>query len=270
MAIITLTTDWNKSDYYIGSLKGKILSFDQTTIIVDISHQVPPFNIMHAAFILRNCWLEFPEGTIHIIAVNAALTGKRSLLIIKKQGHFFITSDNGIVGLLFGDKPDSVHTVNMPEIESNFNGLNAYIDTAFRIIKGENIDQFSKLNDSYITQIPLRPVIEKKLINGIVIYIDSFSNAISNISKETFDKVGEGRFFEIFVQSNHYRINRLSSTYADTPSGELLALFNSVGLLEIAINNGYAADLLNLTTNSAIRIKFYDEQPVNKLKLTGA
>ena len=270
MAIITLTTDWNKSDYYIGSVKGKILSFDQTTIIIDISHQVPPFNIMNAAFILRNCWYEFPEGTIHIIAVNAALTGKRPLLIVKKKGHFFITSDNGIVGLLFGDKPDTVYLVNMPEIESNFNGLNSYINTAFRIIKGEDIDQFSIPYDSYLTQIPLRPVIEKKLISGLVIYIDSFSNAISNISKETFNMVGEGRSFEIFVQSNHYRIDKLCSTYADAPSGELLAMFNSVGLLEISINNGYAADLLNLNTNSAIRIKFYDEHPVNKLNLTGA
>jgi S-adenosyl-L-methionine hydrolase (adenosine-forming) len=270
MAIITLTTDWNKSDYYIGSLKGKILSLDQSINIVDISHQVHPFNIMHAAFILRNCYFEFPKGTIHIIAVNAALTDKRALLIIANKDHYFITSDNGIVGLLFGDKPDAVYKVTIPEINNNFQGLNNYIDAAHRIIKGESFDKFTELYENYIYQIPLRPVIDKKLISGSVIYVDSFSNAISNISADIFKQVGGGRAFEIFVQSNHYKVDRLSKTYSDAPSGELLALFNSVGLLEIAINNGYAADLLNLKTNSAIRIKFYDEQPGNTLDLTGA
>jgi S-adenosylmethionine hydrolase len=269
MAIITLTTDWNKSDYYIGSLKGKILSLDQSINIVDISHQVLPFNIMQAAFILRNCCFEFPGGTVHIIAVNAALTDKRPLIIISKKDQFFITSDNGIVGLLFGDKPDAVYKVTTSIINNNFNGLNQYIDSAYRIIKGESPDTFCEIYENYITQIPLRPVIENKLISGSVIYIDSFSNAISNISMDTFRQVGEGRPFEIFVQSNHYRIDRLSSTYSDTPSGELLALFNSIGLLEIAINNGYAAELLNLKTNSAIRIKFYDGHPDNKFNLTG-
>jgi S-adenosyl-L-methionine hydrolase (adenosine-forming) len=269
MAIITLTTDWNKSDYYIGSLKGKILSLDESINIVDISHQVLPFNIMHAAFILRNCCFEFPKGTIHIIAVNAALTEKRPLIVISNKDHFFITSDNGIAGLLFGDKPDVVYKVTLPGIENNFNGLNKFIDTAYKIIKGESFNTFCEIYENYITQIPLRPVIEKKLISGSIIYIDSFSNAISNISLDTFKQVGEGLPFEIFVQSNHYRVDRLSNTYSDAPSGELLALFNSVGLLEIAINNGYAADLLNLKTNSAIRIKFYDDKPGNNLNLTG-
>jgi S-adenosyl-L-methionine hydrolase (adenosine-forming) len=231
---------------------------------------VPPFNIMQAAFILRNCWHEFPKGTIHIIAVNAALSVKRPLLLITKEDNFFITSDNGIVGLLFGDKPDAIYKAKVSEVGNNFNDLNAYIHVASLLIKGESLDHFCEPYDDYNSQIPLRPVIEKKLISGSIIYIDSFSNAISNISKETFEKIGEGRSFEICVQSNHYRIEKLSNTYSDAPSGELLALFNSVGLLEIAINNGYAANLLNLTTSSAIRIKFYEEHPGNKLKLSGA
>lgn len=270
MAIITLTTDWNKGDYYIGSLKGKILSQDPSVNIIDISHQVSPFNIMQAAFIIRNCWQEFPEGTIHIIAVNTAFTSKRPLLIIKKERHYFITSDNGIVGLLFGEKPDEVLKLTLSETGYNFNGLDSFIDAAIRLIKGENPEKYSEPYKDYNTQIPLRPVIDKKLITGSIIYIDSFSNAISNVSKDTFDKVGEGQLFEIFVQSNHYRIDKLSNTYADVPSGELLAMFNSIGLLEIAINNGYAADLLNLTTSSTLRIKFHNEISGNHLKLTGA
>lgn len=268
MAIITLTTDWNRSDYYIGSVKGKILTHDPTIQIVDISHQVHAFNIMQAAFIVRNCCYDFPKGTVHIIAVNAALSKKRPLLIIKKQEHYFIASDNGIAGLIGGDDPDEVYRVDSKKA-INFLSLDVFIEAALKIIKGEDFKNFCKKTDQYERQIPLRPVIEKHLINGSVIYIDSFSNAITNITRDTFEKVGQGRAFEIYIQSNHYKIDKLNETYSDSVSGELLVIFNSTGLLEIAINHGNAADLLNLSINSAIRIKFYDEKPGVKLTLTG-
>lgn len=270
MAIITLTTDWNKGDYYVGALKGKILSKDSAVNIVDITHQVQPFNIMQAAFILRNCWFEYPKGTIHIIAVNAALSKRRHLLMIEREDQYFITSDNGIAGLLFGEKPDKVYRVFDSNKGDSFLSFDKYVETAFKLINGEDLKKIGKPVDDFISQIPLRPVIDKNLINGSVIYIDSFSNAITNISLDTFQKVGGDKPYEIFIQSNHYRIDRLNNTYSDSASGELLALFNSSGLLEIAISNGNVADLLNLSTNSAIRIKFYDEKPAANLKLTGA
>lgn len=83
-------------------------------------------------------------------------------------------------------------------------------------------------------------------------------NAISNISKDLFERVSQGRKFEIFVQSQHNRVDRIAKTYNEVDAGELVALFNSAGLLEIAINNGHATELLNLTNNSSIRIKFYE------------
>lgn len=269
MAIITLTTDWNKGDYYIGAVKGKILSRDDSVRIIDISHQVQPFNIMQAAFIIRNCSFNFPKGTVHLIAVNAALTKKRSLLVVDNKEQYFICSDNGIVGLLSSDPPDAVYRVKDVQGINNFLSLDSYIETAFHLIGGKSLNTFCEKTEDYASQIPYRPVIDKNLINGTVIYIDSFANAITNISRETFEKVGRGKPFEIYIQSNHYKIDALNSSYSDSVSGELLALFNSIDLLEIAINHGNAAELLNLGINSAIRVKFYDEKPGHKLTLTG-
>lgn len=269
MAIITLTSDWNKSDYYIGTVKGKILSNDASIQIVDISHQVQAFNLMQAAFIVRNCCFNFPEGTIHLIAINAAFHPKNELLVFEINKQVFITPDNGIVGLISGEKPDRIFRVKNKKEVYNFMNLDAFIDTAISIIKGEDYNTFLDPATTFESQIPYRPVIEKNLINGSVIYIDSYSNAITNISKETFEKVGQGKPFEIFIQSNHYKLDRINNTYSDSITGELLALFNSIGLLEIAIYKGNAADLLNLATNSAIRVKFYDEKPGSKLTLTG-
>ena len=103
---------------------------------------------------------------------------------------------------------------------------------------------------------PLLASINESVIAGSVIYIDSYQNAITNISRELFEKIGKGRPFEILVQSYHYKINRINKTYNETSDGELLAIFNSVGLLEIAINRGKVAELLNIGLHSNIRVKF--------------
>lgn len=270
MAVITLTTDWRNHDYYVGAVKGKIVSREPSTNIVDISHQITSFNVMQAAFVLRNCYAEFPENTIHIIGVNSILSAKRTLLIIEKNNQYFLCSDSGFPDLLFPSEEKNVYRFKVEDIAKNtFVSLDVFIEIAFKIIKGELPNIFAEETTDYIKQVPLLPTIDKNLINGSVVYIDSFANAITNINKETFDRVGKGNAFDIFVQSNHYKISKISNSYTDMPTGELVALFNSVGLLEIAITNGPASELLNLSINSAIRIKFSNKADSNKLFLSG-
>jgi S-adenosyl-L-methionine hydrolase (adenosine-forming) len=270
MAIITLITDWNKADYYIGSVKGKILSRNPSVNIVDITHQIPSFNISQAAFILRNCYYEFPEGTVHIIGISTVISKHIPLLIVEKEGHYFITSDNGITGLLFATVPEKVYKVKNKEITFDISSnLSNYADIALKIIAGENISSFAEPVKDFSAHIPLRPVIEESLISGSVIYIDSFSNVITNITKELFERVSKKRPFEILIQSNQNKIHKLCETYHDVPSGDLVALFNSAGLLEIAINNGNAAGLLGLKISSTVRINFLKNNTPPELRLSG-
>ena len=270
MAIFTLTTDWRNSDYYVGAVKGKILSRDISTVVVDISHQIAAFNIMQASFVLRNCYHQFPEGTIHIIGVNAVLTSKKSLLIIEKDKQFFLCSDSGFPGLMFPNQEIKVYRYPVKKGQGDtFTSLDIFVDVAYSISSGKLLADIAKETKEYSMQVPLRPTIDNMLINGSVVYIDSFSNAITNISRDTFNRVGERHTFELFVQSNHYLIEKISDSYADVATGELLALFNSSDLLEIAISNGPAAELLNLSINSAIRIKFSKTKPDNSLILSG-
>ncbi|MFW6364787.1 MAG: SAM hydroxide adenosyltransferase, partial [Bacteroidota bacterium] len=98
--------------------------------------------------------------------------------------------------------------------------------------------------------------IDESVIIGRIVYIDSFSNAITNITKDLFYRVANNRKFQIFVQSNTHKINSISKTYNDKPEGELIALFNSLNLLEIAMNGGNAAELLALSTDSTVRVRF--------------
>ena len=270
MAVVTLTTDWRNSDYYVGAVKGKILSRDISTAIVDISHQVSPYNTMQAAFILRNCYREFPEGTIHIIGVNSILTKKRSLLIVEADKQFFLCSDTGFPGLIFPNQEIKVYQYAIEKGRgSTFASLDIYVDVAFQLINGNKASSIAEETNDYVKQVPLRPLIDNNLINGSVVYIDSFSNAITNITRETFNRVGEDNEFEIFVQSNHYVIDKISDSYSNVETGELVAIFNSSDLLEIAISNGPVAEFLNLDVNSTIRIKFSDLKAENNLLLSG-
>jgi S-adenosylmethionine hydrolase len=260
MSIVTLTTDWNSDDYYTGALKGKILSQCAQIQIVDITHQVPPFNITHAAFVLRNAFHNFPPGSIHIIGVNTEGSENHPFLLVEHKKHYFIGTDNGIFGLMFSEKPGRIIALREPKELHSFTSFTVFADTACRLASGDKPESLGKPVDDFQQKIPIRAAIDKNTLTGSVIYIDSFKNAITNISKDLFDRVGEGRDFEIFVQSNHYVIRKINKFYHETAAGEILALFNSVGLLEVAMNSGNAADLLGLSTSSSIRIKFRDTE----------
>lgn len=256
MSIITLTTDWNKQDFYIGALKGNILSQCKNAQIIDISHKVKTFNIPEAAFILRNTYKHFPKGTVHIVEVKSEATEKQAHIIVKKDGHYFIGADNGIFGLMFPEPPEKIIQISEKPTHPTFPSLSIFSNIACSIIEGKPIEELGVETQEMFKKIPIRPTIDESVIIGKVVYIDSFSNAITNITKDLFYRASDNRKFQIFVQSNANKINKISKTYNENPEGELLAIFNSLNLLEIAMNGGNAAEILSLDTNSTIRIRF--------------
>lgn len=258
MPVITLTSDWSKDDYYVAAIKGKILSDCHDATIIDITHKTSNFNIAEAAFILKNSYPYFPSGTIHLICINSENINNRKYLVINYNNQYFIGSDNGIFGLIFKDEPQVIYQLkyNEDKEQTSFPELEIMAKAACWIANKKNIQEIAIETNELNKQIPLRAAIEESVITGSVIYIDSYQNAITNISKELFQRIGKGRPFEINVQSQHYKINRINTKYSDTTPGELLALFNSTGLLEIAIHFGHAGRLLNLEVGSTIIIKF--------------
>lgn len=261
MHIITLTSDWKENDFYVASLKGKLLSACPEAQIVDINHRIKPFNISHAAFIVRNAYLNFPENTIHIIAVNSEPDSGGELLAARKDKHFFICADNGILGLLGGTEPEEVISLTdfYQKDPDTFVAQSVFSRAACELVHGTPLSRLGTAARDFDRQTPLRATIEDKSITGSVIHVDSYQNAISNISRELFERVGKGRSFEIFVQSKHYMLDRINNRYNESDPGDLLAIFNSLDLLEIAIRNGNAAGLLKLNTNSMIRVEFKEE-----------
>lgn len=258
MHIITLTSDWNENDYYVASLKGKLLSTCPEARIIDINHRVKPFNTAQAAFLVRNSYPHFPDNTIHIIAVNSEPEPAGQVLGARKDKQYFLCADNGILGLLGGEEPELVVRLHGRSTENpgSFISLSLFTEVACALSKGMSLSELGEPVENYDRQTPLRPTIEENTITGSVIHIDSYQNAITNISRELFDRIGRGKAFTIYVQSKHYKITRINQRYNETGPGELLAIFNSAGLLEIAIRTGNAAGLLKLTTDSTLRVEF--------------
>ncbi len=260
MHIITLTSDWIDNDYYVASLKGKLLSNCPDARIVDINHRIKPFNTAEAAFVVRNSYPSFPPDSIHIIAVNSEPEPGGQLLGARKDNHYFLCADNGMLGLLGGDKPEQVVRLNTVREQepASFLTMSVFAEAACALARDIPLAKLGGETSTYSSQTPLRPTIEDHSITGSVIHIDSYENAITNISRELFERIGNGRPFEIYVQSKHYKINRINRNYNETVPGELLAIFNTVDLLEIALRNGNAARLLKLNTSSTIRVEFYE------------
>jgi len=258
MHIITLTSDWNENDYYVASLKGKLLSTCPEAQIIDLNHRIKAFHTAQAAFVVRNSYPHFPDNTVHIIAVNSEPEIDGQILGARKDNQFFICADNGILGLLGGAEPEMVVKLEDKSQENpgSFISMSVFVEVACALAQGTPLSQLGEATMDYDKQTPLRATIEENTITGSVIHIDSYQNAITNVSRELFERVGKGKAFTIYVQSKHYKIDRINERYNETGPGDLLAIFNSADLLEIAIRNGNAAGLLKLTTDSTLRVEF--------------
>jgi len=263
MPVITLTTEWRPDDIYNGIIKGRLCSLCPDATIIDNASNIPPFNIAHASFIIRNTFFNYPTGSIHIICVHSEAHEGEDYLIIKSKGHFFIGTDNGIFNLILNADPEEIIRI---ETEGITDELEIFARAASGLAEGKEPSQLGKPLKYISERVPLRATLDKEVIIGSIIFIDSYGNAISNITREIFCRVFEKNEFRISVQSNKYYTEQISNSYSDVPVGDLLARFNSLDLLEISINGADVSELLSLEVGSAVRVAMASKSaPSNRL-----
>ena len=275
MSIITLTTDFGTKDHFVGAVKGTIYSELPDARIVDISHHISPFNITETAYILKNAYKSFPEGSIHIIGVDSELNAENKHIALKLDNHYFICPDNGVISLLASEiKPEKIVEINIHDrIETSFPVLDVFVKVACHIVRGGTLEVIGKVIPEFKKMIELQPTISiaNNAISGNIIYVDNYGNSISNITKKLFQEVGKGREFE--VSANKYTFSRIHTKYSDIvdftlpkeqrqKDGNKLAIFNSANYLEIAMYRsnlntvGGAWSLLGLNYRDIITVRF--------------
>lgn len=258
MSIITLTTDFGYKDHYAGAVKGSILKQYPEAQIVDITHGVSNHNVVEAAFILRNCFFEYPEGSIHIIGVKTELDKEVDHVIVQYKNHFFVGADNGFFALLCEEPVQKVVRLAVRTESDNktFASKDLLTKAACHLARGGTMEVIGQPYEGLTDKDDIKPVITEDSIRGMVIYIDSYGNAITNISKSLFIEHGKGRAFSINTKVRGYSMNKIREQYNDVAPGERLSIFNSVGLLEIAINVGDTSKLMHLRFSDVVEIKF--------------
>ncbi len=247
MPLLTLTSDIGNQDYLVGAVKAQLLRINAEFTLMDISNSIPPFNYPQAAYICRSAFAHFPDFTYHLILINLFESKPDHLLLAFHKNQYYLCADNGLLTMILEEKPELAIGVPLEKnvIRNTLHCTEVMGKAVNKLINGEPIGDIGDADISFIEKNPLRPLLSDTWIEGQIIFIDNFENVIVNITREQFEEQRKGRSFKIIFKRDEV-IDHISETYADAQEGEKLALFNSAGYLEIAINKGNAAGLFGL------------------------
>ena len=247
MPLITLSSDIGTHDYMTGAIKGQLMQLNSSFQIIDITHQLSPFNYPQSAYIIRSAIKNFPQESFHIVMVNFYDEKIEHLLIAEHEGRFIACADNGLLTMILESEPEKLVALPLEKAKTKntLYCVQVIADAFNELLAGKSLEQIGNPNVDYKIKNALRPTLGADWIEGQVLLIDNFENVIVNITKTDFENQRKGRSFHIVFKRDE-KIDKISETYADVPDGEKLALFNSAGYLEIAINKGNAAGLFGL------------------------
>jgi S-adenosyl-L-methionine hydrolase (adenosine-forming) len=252
MSIITLLTDFGSRDYFVGAMKGAILSVNRHALIIDITHEIPPQDIAAAAFNLLATYKDFPAGTIHVAVVDPGVGSTRKPILIECGEQFFVGPDNGIFSWICEREGSSraIHLTNeaffRQPVSKTFHGRDIFAPVAAALSTGAAMTEFGEKLSEYVSLDPLLPAVRSGgIVAGRVIHIDRFGNCITNLTSAHFgaDQAAAGAKLRI----NGRDLSSFRQAFSDSPvdRDELFCLVGSAGFLEIAARNSSAATMLN-------------------------
>ncbi len=262
--IITLTTDFGMSDAYAGVMKGVILSINPNARIVDITHDIPAQDIHEAAFLIHSAHRYFPQGTIHTLVVDPGVGSHRQAIVCQTQHALFVCPDNGILTYLLQETENETAPAKntiaiqnpdyfLTEVSNTFHGRDIFAPVAAHLSLGVPLTNIGPSIQNPV-QIPIqKPQRSINTLTGQIVKIDTFGNAITNISDSMLADFSHAAPYQINIRNT--TIRHLKTTYANAKIGEPLAIIGSNGLLEIAVNGGSAKKTLGITQGDTLKIQ---------------
>ena len=248
---ITLTTDFGSSDHFVGTMKGVILGIAPRARIVDITHEIAPYSILEAAFVIAQAWRYFPKGTIHVVVVDPGVGSARRAILCEAEGQFFVAPDNGVLSMIYDAARHRVRAISnekffLKKVSKTFHGRDVFAPAAAHLANGVAPAKLGKLILDYAR--------DKRAPGGVVLKIDRFGNLITSLHADEFPDLAH-RPIELRVGPK--RVRKLASTYAETKVGELFAIVGSSGYIEVAVNQGSAAKMLGVGVGDLVELKTF-------------
>ena len=263
MPIITLLTDFGTGTEYAGLMKGVILSINPSATIVDITHQIDSQDIVQAAFTIYSSYEYFPDGTVHLIVIDPGVGSERSLLAFEMKKQYFIAPDNGILTLLFNQRTATalIRITNaqyfLASVSQTFHGRDIIAPVGAHLSVGLDVRKLGDeicLQDAVHLDTLCAHFSEEGELVGKIVTVDNFGNLITNIDLNKLEKVHQADGEIIQIKIGSHVISGLSETYNSVQPKTSLALIGSRGYLEIAVNKGNAAQVLNVEKGAEVRV----------------
>ena len=272
-SIITITTDFGTEDGYVPAMKGTMLSIAPGARLVDVSHEISPQDVMESAFVLQSAQPFFPDGTVHLVVVDPGVGTKRRAVALRKNNHWYVGPDNGLFPLILnGDSPDTVVELDRPEAwrtpdpSHTFHGRDIFAPAAAHLAAGRPLTEIGSPIDSLETLQWARPIVEPDTIRGRVVHVDHFGNCVTNIRRSTLadalslnaDAPPTTALPSVEGYVGNTILESIRDTYGAVPEGEPLLLFGSTDFLEVAVNGGNAAELLDIRKGDSVDVVLPD------------
>jgi len=261
---IALLTDFGFKDAYVGILKGVLHTIAPQTPVLDISHDVPAFDIVQAGLILEQAYRYFPKQTIFVAVVDPGVGGHRKPILVETEDYYFIGPDNGILSLvLCREKINHIFNLNKEEffihpVSPTFHARDIFCPVAAHLSKGVPSEKLGEPFSGYIRAPDFFPVKKNGRILGKILAIDRFGNATTNLRASFLRHHCPERHFELVLKRGKgkpLRLKDLRRTYAEAPKNKPILLFGSSGFLEIALREANAAERLKIKSGDIVEIE---------------
>jgi S-adenosylmethionine hydrolase len=250
MAVIALLTDFGTRDYYVGAMKGVILSVAPSAVIVDITHEVPPQDIREAAYTLRACYRDFPAGTVFVAVVDPGVGSGRQALAVESGGYYFLAPDNGLLNFVLDDARIFELTNKRffrGPVSNTFHGRDIFAPVAVHLSLGVKIEKLGPPVSDPVRLVEGKPAISENGIEGEIIHIDRFGNIVTNILGADLPTAYRVELGGAVIE-DHRRF------YAEAGKDEVFSIIGSVGFLEISVRDSSARDTLQVRIGQRVYV----------------
>jgi S-adenosylmethionine hydrolase len=260
MALLTLTTDFGEADHYAAAMKGVILGIAPRAQIVDITHQIQPFQIIEGAFVIAEACRHFPKKTIHIVVVDPGVGSSRRPILVEAAGQYFTGPDNGVLSLIYSRTASKVRELTnqrywLPNPSNTFHGRDIFAPVTAHLAKGVRPSAMGPVIEDYLRPRMAMPErIGSRSWSGSVLKVDRFGNLITNLHVDQFPDLTQR---PIIVMAGVWAIKKRVENFSQGGVNEPVVLIGSSGYLEVAVNQGSAARMLGCGAGAPVELTIY-------------
>lgn len=261
--LITLTTDFGYEDPFVGVMKGVILKINPRPTIIDLTHGIRPRDIQEAAFFIGTSYRFFPDDTIHVVVVDPGVGSRRRPIMVMADNHYFIGPDNGVFSYVYSMRPDMLQVIHitaehyfLSSHSPTFQGRDIFAPVAAWFSRGVSMWKFGEpITDYQKISLSVPQIAPDGSLEGEVVHIDRFGNAITNITKADIEKLAGMRPDSVPIILFGEKPAPLKHFYSEADAGTLSSLVNSSDYIELFVYRGSASSEYKISAGAGVRIR---------------